>query len=1116
MGIRQQAEEARKKAYQKVIATKLLDGIDQLFNRASSKRRWIWELLQNAKDVANEEVKVEIILTPDYVEFRHNGNPFSIENITYLIEQVSSKERRREDNQTPKTTGKFGTGFMTTHLLSRKVEISGVLKNQEAQTCIYKPFNILLDRSPTDLDEMIENVDTAFSIFEDIDSDLSYPPIDNYQPNQTCDTCFRYVLDEAGFKVAQAGIEDLHHAIAYALAFIPTITSVTVSDQTQDLTYYYQTLERHQIDTLSIVTIVQQKSNSEEHRPTIACLSNSLQTLTLAVEVEPQNNQVYSIQEIPDEIPTLFCEFPLIGSETFPYPVVINSPLFNPTEPRDGILLNPDNPIKTPQNKELLEEANLLYAELLHLVSSNWYQIHLLAKFKNTAKIPDNIDESWYNSKILDNLVTQLSNTSFVDTVAGIRIILKEALIPSYKSREKVQSFAQLASDFYPEYLPKLEYILDWHDIIKSVLGQKLSEEIKYTFENFLEDIHRLKTVEALAEHLDWNIDRTLEWLNSVLQFVRDNHEKLLRKYCLLPNQNGELINNERCYFDDRIPEELKNVMKLLSLPCREILLDRRITGFKNQIDRKGVKNISDEINASIKAASNKEDASDYWNLSRPIYHLISYFPASERQTSRKNQIWEFAHDFYPGAIPDKKYLENMSSFSWTLVHEWILTSIANDIENQETLDGLAKYFAWEQDRVILWLDRFVYFLYQQDKQIFELYSLLPNQCGKLMQKEDLKKDENIPEELKEVLEILTSDYWNDFLLDKRFINAETLFHKEEDIKTIKDIAIDIDGALKTWEREDKTGDSQFTRVITTLIQGSSCQSDNLLDRIFPYFYSNRASLFLKTLSDTEVSTDIFKILNHQDKLSALSRLAENPDVSEQDLEYFAQNSQQFKDFQSARQDMTDREFESFSRLAKEISLDEVTLDEVTELIENKEKISAVNLLQDAVELGDDSSLVFALHELGVYEAVMNLFNPPKTVRSSERSSFVTIQALPVNNVSFYKQDIADIGREGEEFLYRQLVEDFGELRIIWLNQQAEQRQPYDFVILDGQGAEYLYIDAKTTVTDESQSDRIPFYVSRAEWEFSEQCDYYYLARIFGIRASNPKIKFLQVVGLLQ
>jgi hypothetical protein len=33
------------------------------------------------------------------------------------------------DGKVPDNGGKFGTGFMTTHLLSRRVEISGIFKN---------------------------------------------------------------------------------------------------------------------------------------------------------------------------------------------------------------------------------------------------------------------------------------------------------------------------------------------------------------------------------------------------------------------------------------------------------------------------------------------------------------------------------------------------------------------------------------------------------------------------------------------------------------------------------------------------------------------------------------------------------------------------------------------------------------------------------------------------------------------------------------------------------------------------------------------------------------------------------------------------------------------------
>ena len=110
-------------AREKQIAIKLLDNIDKLYESVEiSSRRWIFELLQNAKDSSINNVKIEIELNKGYLEFRHNGNPFTIENIVYLIEQISSKEREEEEFQKNiKTSGKFGTGFITTHLLSKKV-----------------------------------------------------------------------------------------------------------------------------------------------------------------------------------------------------------------------------------------------------------------------------------------------------------------------------------------------------------------------------------------------------------------------------------------------------------------------------------------------------------------------------------------------------------------------------------------------------------------------------------------------------------------------------------------------------------------------------------------------------------------------------------------------------------------------------------------------------------------------------------------------------------------------------------------------------------------------------------------------------------------------------------
>lgn len=1185
---------------------------------------------------------------------------------------------------------------MTTHLLSRQVEVSGILQNEEEDAFSYKGFKVLLDRSATNLDEMIQKVEATFSIFEEIDNDDLYPKLENYQPNQNCDTSFRYVLDRAGFQVAQTGIEDLHNAIAYALAFIPTIESVTVTEKTQELIYSYKTVNRHQIGQISIVTIERNNAESSGDIQTIACLSNDNQTITIAVEVEALGEEVYSIKEIPNEIPILFCEFPLIGSESFPYPVVINTPLFNPTEPRDGIFLSPENEQKTPLNKALLEKATLLYGDLLNQVTSDWQNVHLLGKLKSVAKLPENVDTNWYKENISHQFVKKLSDAQVVDTVSGQRICLKDSLIPSYKLKADVQQFAELASSLYANRFPKMAHILDWHDILQSDFGKKLPSEIKYTLNHLLQDIDDQKSLDGLAIRLSKTDSDNLDWINQVILFTSKSNEDLLDKYDIIPNQynqfktkkelardqaipeplkdvlkildsdwremlahkkitcefsniidinktvdeinkiirnkehlslreavytlvscfpadatfeqniklgskrdtlwklardldravpdkihlevwtsrlwqeadlwlletlvddieklgnvqslskqlnvsaevaiswlndffaflkqeeqsrlfskkqifpnqKGKFKKEEELYIDNNIPEELKDALEALDRGCRGELLDLGIRGFENNRNQFTVKDVSDIIKKRIQEAKDKENLTEYWSFSVPIYNLISYFPDPEPNNSNKLDIWGFADRFYPGRIPPKKYLSNLQQFSWDACNEWMLNSIAKDIEHLKKLAGFIEYFNAEQNTAIEWLDNFSYFLASQDEKILELYAILPNQSGFFMHKKALKKDGGIPEELKEILELLTSNYWNDFLLNRNLKKVAVLFDGKE-TKTIEDIATEIDKAIKEWERNDKTGDAKFTKVITGMIEWSNKQEDKDVKELFSYFYANKAQLFLKTLDDSEVSSGIFTLLNHREKLSVLTDLAENPEISEQDLQYFAQNPAQLKEFKEFKEQISE-EFQAFNVLIKE---KEVSLQEIGELVENKEKLDALKLLQDSAESGEISELIFALQELGVYEAVARIF------RITSTNEVVDVPEIIIHNTIYnntiYKKDIADIGREGEEFVYQKLVEKFGENRVKWLNKDGESRSPYDFVVIDKEGQEALYIDAKTTLTEESDADRIPFYVGRSEWDFSANNDRYYLARVFRIRAATPAVKFLKFVRLL-
>ena len=107
MTYKEKFEASENRAHYKNIATKILREMTTLRslveNSPIAPRRWIWELIQNAKDVHNND-GVQIII--DYnmngdnstLSFKHNGKPFSADNIRFLIEQISSKDRDKTTN----------------------------------------------------------------------------------------------------------------------------------------------------------------------------------------------------------------------------------------------------------------------------------------------------------------------------------------------------------------------------------------------------------------------------------------------------------------------------------------------------------------------------------------------------------------------------------------------------------------------------------------------------------------------------------------------------------------------------------------------------------------------------------------------------------------------------------------------------------------------------------------------------------------------------------------------------------------------------------------------------------------------------------------------------------
>lgn len=95
------------------------------------RKRWVWELIQNAKDTivsdpTRNQINVRIEIEGDIVRFRHDGNPFTSDARFGLLYKYS------EDKENSESTGRFGTGFLTTHCLSKVVTIeSNMYSNDE-------------------------------------------------------------------------------------------------------------------------------------------------------------------------------------------------------------------------------------------------------------------------------------------------------------------------------------------------------------------------------------------------------------------------------------------------------------------------------------------------------------------------------------------------------------------------------------------------------------------------------------------------------------------------------------------------------------------------------------------------------------------------------------------------------------------------------------------------------------------------------------------------------------------------------------------------------------------------------------------------------------------------
>ena len=327
-------------------------------------QRWPWELLQNAKDTVvkrtNPEERYVDVTIKYYTDsegkkklyFEHNGDQFTNKAITGLIWKFSAEKRNEqttEDGLTrdKQSTGRFGTGFMTTHALSLTVDVSGSLFHDGEDVMRNVSVDFTLHREGPDDEAYKDGVDRTE---REIDENMDKKTI---PAGQILPTRFTYYLNkDASEKAARMGIENVRANAAQTMLFCPSVRSITVIDEENDVTFKIIRKNNNESKNVIKETVFVEESSDKNEPITRRFISKEIEEhskeisshwkakdrnlrLHVAVEVDKENN----ILPIPSTSPAVYCSLPLIGFESMSLPFYINSNDFEPATERTSLYL---------------------------------------------------------------------------------------------------------------------------------------------------------------------------------------------------------------------------------------------------------------------------------------------------------------------------------------------------------------------------------------------------------------------------------------------------------------------------------------------------------------------------------------------------------------------------------------------------------------------------------------------------------------------------------------------------------------------------------------------------------------------------------------------------------
>jgi hypothetical protein len=556
----------------------------------SAARRWPFELLQNAHDAGPRKghpgISVTFELDNGVLRFTHDAAPFTVADIAALLTGGSSK-----DFDSRETTGRFGTGFLVTHVLSERVQVRGVLELDGE----YREFNVALHR-PNDEALILDNLKHSESAL----GETQY--LSNFHEVTTATV--QYVVDDV--KTAEAGLSAVEDALPHIFGTCQRLRQITI--RAADGARCWRATPQDPMAKANGLWL-------DETAVVLACPDVpklNWRVIRASTSEKAVGRLVFAIRQIedgwaackPGRVPSVFRQLPLIGAPALAMYVIIDGE-FDVDEERTNVYVLGE------QGRPLREALAAVGGLALLASREGWKYSYRVGQLAMPERIGEKYAQVW--REVLSATALELSQLPLVNT-------LRNGFLPGVENNDldryvdfistnspgpghaKLWELAALCTEADPPIRDESE---GWSEIAQGweSLGVRIRwmnlQEIGVRARSDAAEIAKLAVKSSPQEWL-------AQYLDAVGEAWRTTGTTKDHVSGLLPNQHGRLHNAGELRRDGGIADHVKKICKSVDLDLKAELLDNDLLG---SLSRQGLENGEYAIRESTREELSEDDA---------------------------------------------------------------------------------------------------------------------------------------------------------------------------------------------------------------------------------------------------------------------------------------------------------------------------------------------------------------------------------------------------------------------------------------------------------------------------------------------------------------------------